>query len=89
MVRVSVLVRRISLFSPCSRSRIHLHVERLPCQYLDVESYWVPREANVIAVCTEQHRQCRAPWQAPGSRPSFLQGRRQVPQRYAAPRYVF
>ena len=38
---------------------------------------------------TEQHRQCWAPWQAPGSRPSLFKSHRQVLERHATSWWVF
>jgi hypothetical protein len=44
-------------------------------------------ERSVLTL-TEQHRQRRAPWKAPGAHPPFVQGRRQGPLGHAEARLV-
>jgi hypothetical protein len=38
-----------------------------------------------LSFLVEQHSQCRTTWQAPGSHPAILEGRRKIPERHATP----
>lgn len=81
MVRISVLVGPLLLFLGFLELIMVLVTERLSCMW------GILMGAGILAECSriaEQHRQCRASWQAPGPHQAFLKGGRKILERHAA-----
>ena len=79
MVRASVLV---SLTLRAISSILNSHLERLPGEHDAFLAIMAPAEQ---LLSSEQHCECRAPWKAPGSHPTFIESGREIFERYAAP----